>query len=303
MSCAVQGAALSSSEGHDLGPGCLTTLDDMQSESSGRSPRGAPVSVPASAGQTPRARRRPAALLSDTERAPKRAKQAPALKGKRDQATRQRVIEAAIRCILEQGFYRASSNAIAERAGLSWGVIQYYFGSRESLMLAVLEEGTHRLINDLSGAEITGETLKERIEQYIAIVERYYADPEYLAFIQVLLNLSHDPKTSAQTRETMMSITATVDAQLDRLGKNVVAGRTAQDRELRGVVFHAIRGFALSEVMLATLPFDIQSAARHFPTQRQLLAEALSLLIQKETGAGADTGERRPAARRKAPTG
>jgi len=34
-------------------------------------------------------------------------------------ATRQRVIEAAILCILEQGFYRASSNAIAERAGYS----------------------------------------------------------------------------------------------------------------------------------------------------------------------------------------
>jgi len=32
------------------------------------------------------------------------------------QRHRQRVIEAAIQCILEQGFYRASSNAIAERA-------------------------------------------------------------------------------------------------------------------------------------------------------------------------------------------
>jgi TetR/AcrR family transcriptional regulator, regulator of cefoperazone and chloramphenicol sensitivity len=62
--------------------------------------------------------------------------------------TRQRVIEAAICTIVEQGFYRASSNAIAERAGLSWGVIQYHFGSRESLMLAVLEEGTTRLVDD-----------------------------------------------------------------------------------------------------------------------------------------------------------
>jgi len=241
--------------------------------------------------------------LVDAERAPKRAKQAPSLKGKRDQATRNRVIEAAIRCILEQGFYRASSNAIAERAGLSWGVIQYYFGSRESLMLAVLEEGTHRLINDLSSADITGETLKERIEEYITIVERYYADPEYIAFIQVLLNLSHDPRTSAQTRETMISITATVDTQLDRLGQKVVAGRTAQHRELRGAVFQAIRGLALSEVMLSTLPFDTRSQARHFPTQRRLVAEALSLLIEKETGGHADAGDRRPTVPRKARTG
>src|SRR5579862_3695055 len=239
---------------------------------------------------------------NDAERAPKRAKQAPSLKGKRDQATRQRVIEAAIRCILEQGFYRASSNAIADRAGLSWGVIQYYFGSRESLMLAVLEEGTRRLIDDLSSADLTGQTLNERIEQYITIVERYYADPEYLAFIQVLLNLSHDPRTSAQTRETMTSITATVDAQLDRLGKMVIAGRTAHDRELRGAVFQAIRGFALSEVMLGTLPYDTRSAARHFPTQRRHLTDALTLLIEKETGSDQDGGDN-PTARRKARTG
>jgi len=113
-------------------------------------------------------------------------------------ATRQRVIEAAIQCILEQGFYRASSNAIAERAGLSWGVIQYHFGTREALMLGVLEEGTGRLARQLRAADIHGETLVERVEEYFEILAEYYESPDYLAFTQVLLNLSHDPTTSAR---------------------------------------------------------------------------------------------------------
>ena len=54
--------------------------------------------------------------------------------GAQDSISRQRVIDAAIACILDQGFYRASSNAIAERAGVTWGVIQYHFGTREALM-------------------------------------------------------------------------------------------------------------------------------------------------------------------------
>src|SRR5260221_3886428 len=54
-----------------------------------------------------------------------------------DSASRQRVLDAAIECILEQGLYRASSNAIAEQAGLSSGVIQYYLRTPEGLMLAV----------------------------------------------------------------------------------------------------------------------------------------------------------------------
>src|SRR3982074_3735077 len=113
-----------------------------------------------------------------------------------DQGTRRKLIDAAIQTILEQGFYRASSNAIADTAGLSWGVIQYYFGSRENLMLAVLEEGTHRLSEELARADLTGETLTERFEQYLRVLEGYYGTPDYLAFVQVLLNLSHDPKTS-----------------------------------------------------------------------------------------------------------
>src|SRR5215469_15201605 len=77
-----------------------------------------------------------------------------------DGDSRQRVLDAAVRCILEQGLYRASSNAIAEEAGLSWGVIQYYFGTREGLMLAVLDEGTQRLLDDLTTADIRAETLE-----------------------------------------------------------------------------------------------------------------------------------------------
>jgi TetR/AcrR family transcriptional regulator, regulator of cefoperazone and chloramphenicol sensitivity len=201
-----------------------------------------------------------------------------------DSDTRRRVIDAAITCILEQGFYRASSNAIAERAGLSWGVIQYYFGSREALMLAVLEEGTRRLVDDLSTAELRAETLTGRIEEYLAILEHYYADPEYLAFIQVLMNLSHDPRTSAETRATIAKISETVDLHLKRLTNRLFTGTGVRHRDLRGLVFHALRGLALSEVMLGTVPFATPGAPVDFGVQRRLLADALTLLIEQKTG-------------------
>src|SRR5258708_35070954 len=84
-----------------------------------------------------------------------------------DSASRQRVLDAAVQCILEQGLYRASSNAIAEQAGLSWGVIQYYFGTREALMLAVLEAGARRLDVAVRGAESTRDALVRRVESYL----------------------------------------------------------------------------------------------------------------------------------------
>jgi TetR/AcrR family transcriptional regulator, regulator of cefoperazone and chloramphenicol sensitivity len=216
-----------------------------------------------------------------------RAKQATkAQEPNRDSVSRQRVIEAAIACILDQGFYRASSNAIAERAGVSWGVIQYHFGTREALMLAVLEEGARRLNDVLLTAEITGDTVTERVAQYMDILAKYYGSVDYLAFTQVLVNLTHDPRTSQQTRETMVRIGESANPELRRLQRKVLAGTGIRRPAVRSLLFHALRGLALSHVMLETLP-DQVNEPRQFPEQqRRLLAEALGMLIEAQSKHG-----------------
>jgi len=202
--------------------------------------------------------------------------------GAQDSISRQRVIDAAIACITDQGFYRASSNAIAERAGVTWGVIQYHFGTREALMLAVLEEGTRRLNDIVVTAEITGETVTERVAQYMDILLKYYGSLDYLAFSQVLINLTHDPRTSQQTRETMARIGESANPELNRLQRKVLAGTGIRRPAVRSLLFHALRGLALSHVMLETLPEQPQTP-RHFPEQRRLLAEALGMLIEAQS--------------------
>lgn len=202
--------------------------------------------------------------------------------GAPDSISRQRVIDAAIACIIDQGFYRASSNAIAERAGVTWGVIQYHFGTREALMLAVLEEGTRRLNDIVVTAEITGETVTERVAQYMDILLKYYGSLDYLAFSQVLINLTHDPRTSQQTRETMARIGESVNPELNRLQRKVLAGTGIRRQAVRSLLFHSLRGLALSHLMLETLP-EQPHTPRHFPEQRRLLAEALGMLIEAQS--------------------
>lgn len=203
----------------------------------------------------------------------------------RDSVSRQRVIDAAIKCILDRGFYRASSNAIAEAAGVSWGVIQYHFGNRETLMLAVLEEGARRLNETVLTADITGHTLTERVEQYMNILARYYGSPDYLVFIQVLINLTHDPRTSQQTRDTMTRINEAANPELRRLQRKVLAGTGIRRPAVRSLLFHALRGLALSHTMLATLP-DQQDQSRQFAEQHRLLAEALGMLFEQQSKHG-----------------
>jgi AcrR family transcriptional regulator len=214
---------------------------------------------------------------------PQATKAASAARVERDPDSRQRIIEAAIACILEQGFYRASSNAIAERAGLTWGVIQYYFGTRERLMSAVLEEGSRRLHEQLRTARITGATLEQRVEEYLDVLAGYYGSPEQLVFIQVLVNLSHDPRTSEQTRVMMSETSAESSPELRRLLNEVFAGTGTRNSSLRSLLFHALRGLSLSHVMLNAVHDVVGAAARNeFAAQRRLLSHALTLLIEDE---------------------
>ena len=201
-----------------------------------------------------------------------------------DSASRQRVIDAAISCILEQGLYRASSNAIAEQAGLSWGVIQYYFGTREALMLAVLEEGARRLEAAVQDAPITGDTLTERVASYMDILATYYGSPDYLAFIQVLMSLSHDPRVSETALSTLRRISEETSPPLRALQDHVLGDAVVRRPAIRSLLFHSLRGLGLSHAMLGAVPSnDIDPASREFPEQRRLLAEAIALLIEKES--------------------
>jgi AcrR family transcriptional regulator len=198
--------------------------------------------------------------------------------------SRQRVVKAAIQCILEQGFYRASSNAIAERAGLTWGVIQYHFGTREKLMVAVLQEGGRRFSEMVQDAQIVGTTVSERVEQFFDVLDAYYGSADYLAFIQVLVNLSHDPRTSEQTRETMAQVSEAANPELNRLVSRVFSGTGIRRKDIRGLLFHALRGLSLSHVMLTTAePFAPGGSPQQNLAERRLLARALSLLIDQES--------------------
>jgi AcrR family transcriptional regulator len=116
------------------------------------------------------------------------------------EGTPQRVIGAAIACILAKGYYRASSNEIARWAGLTWGVIQYHFGTREGLMLAVFRDQVKKLIDHSERYVFTGETTSEQLWSAYDYLYQYFGRPEYLAALEIHLNLVRTPSTEVVIR-------------------------------------------------------------------------------------------------------
>jgi AcrR family transcriptional regulator len=62
------------------------------------------------------------------------------------QPTREAILEAAGRCIIRSGHARLSTRAVAQEAGVNQSLIHYHFGTKERLMLGVLEHMNRGLL-------------------------------------------------------------------------------------------------------------------------------------------------------------
>ena len=193
-----------------------------------------------------------------------------------DDSTRRRLLDAAIACIVDDGFYRASSNRIAQRAGVTWGVIQHHFGTREKLLLEVVREGIDELVTTFEQAEVKGETPAERLESLADVVWSHYCRPEFLANVQIVMNLTRDPRTAAATVEALDNMSRRMEASWQRLVDQVLPPPD-QPPGFGKALFFILRGVAVGEELLDSM---IAGKAANPPTrrtaERQVLLDALS---------------------------
>ena len=60
--------------------------------------------------------------------------------------TRQRILKAAFHCLAARGYAALSVRDIAKDAGVNHALISYYFGGKDRLVIAVLDEANRRLL-------------------------------------------------------------------------------------------------------------------------------------------------------------
>jgi AcrR family transcriptional regulator len=61
--------------------------------------------------------------------------------GKRDTGTRDKLLDATVAIMLEEGYAAATSRRVADRVGVQRAVVYYYFPTMDDLYLAVLRRG------------------------------------------------------------------------------------------------------------------------------------------------------------------
>jgi TetR/AcrR family transcriptional regulator, regulator of cefoperazone and chloramphenicol sensitivity len=184
----------------------------------------------------------------------------------RGDETRATIIAETVACILEEGFAAASAKHITERANVSWGVIQYHFGDRDQLLMAVVDEGFAGLQRCLSEVDVPSGPLRTRVAAVVEAAWPAFSNPISIAAQEILVatRVTRDKKLNRHL--------ADMNAGLSALGAKLVPGRT--DSAVPDLIWACLRGLTVPQ-MVSAAPYDSTR-------QRQTLVDMLTLYLSAE---------------------
>ncbi|MCP3985215.1 MAG: TetR family transcriptional regulator [bacterium] len=185
--------------------------------------------------------------------------------------TRHKVIQAAAVCIAEEGLAAAHTNRIAERAGVSWGVLQYHFGDKAGLLGAVLERGFEELERGFREVEVGGGTLRARLSAVVDAGWQIFRSPLARAGNEILVHTRAESLDDPDRARLLEAMTRDL-AQLARGALRKAIGDARLARQLEGTFLSALRGFSLA-LMMTPSNYD-------FARERRALVEMLARYVE-----------------------
>jgi AcrR family transcriptional regulator len=203
----------------------------------------------------------------------------------RGERTRALVIDETIRCIREEGFAAASTRHIIDRAGVTWGVIQYYFGDRDGLLTAVIEHASSTLTASLNQIADTAAEVSDppkRAESLTAAAWDVFFSPTCMTALEILI------ATRAMQGTLAADQLAGVVAGIGRIA-DAVGDSTPHGVGIANLLWSSPVGMMVAQMVMSDpLP---TAAEQH----------ALAALIGEHLAAGQRRARSKPRSRRASP--
>lgn len=168
------------------------------------------------------------------------------LRAQQREDTRNRIVEVAAATFAERGFRAASTRDIADRAGVTQGLVTYHFGSKVALWKAAADRIFAQLrgafaVPDVPAPEGGGAVAREAIRQYVRFVATH---PELFRFM-----VEEGKRADARTRWLVDTHVKPFYAEFGRL---VAAFTPGVDPALLPHAWYAMAGAA--SLMFAVAP-------------------------------------------------
>jgi AcrR family transcriptional regulator len=192
------------------------------------------------------------------------------------EATRQRIVEATLETLKNEGFAGASSRAIARRGGFNQALIFYHFGTLDGLLLAALDKTSEERLSRYRKAVAKAGTAQE-LAEVAARIYREDRDRGHMTVIsQMIAGSVARPELA---REMLARMEPWIDLAEQVLAKALSGLPAAQAMPLRDLAY-ALATFYLGLNLLTHLDEDherTEALVSQLRTLAPLLVPAVSL--------------------------
>lgn len=120
--------------------------------------------------------------------------------------TRRTILDAAVDCLVEEGYTRTTTALIAARAGVSRGAMMHHFPSRLAVLNAVVHHLHQRRLTEykalMKNIDVAEETLtRSAIKKSVEAAWKYVNLPSFVAYQELLAASRTDPELSDILRD------------------------------------------------------------------------------------------------------
>ena len=169
--------------------------------------------------------------------------------GRRTQAqrratTRAALLDAALACLIEEGYASLTTRKVAERAGVSQGTQMHYFPTRARFVAEAVRHVEFTLADELRGAAgARPRSERRRLETLLDQVWQFHVSPVF----QATMELWVAARTDAEIRAAMTDVARDVNGLVAQAARELFPELMAKPRagELLDLTLATIRGFAL----------------------------------------------------------
>jgi TetR/AcrR family transcriptional regulator, fatty acid metabolism regulator protein len=168
------------------------------------------------------------------------------------------ILQAAVRVFAAQGYEATRVGDIATEAGVAYGLVYHYFGSKDAVLEAVFHEQWGRLLAAVALAEATGQNAGEQLELVVKIVLRTWRDDPDLVRLLVR-EITRSPHIQDELDEIGQAF-ATLQRIIER-GQQDGTFRPGLDPQLAAWMLYGGLEEVLTGWVLGQLPDDAEAVA------------------------------------------
>ena len=158
---------------------------------------------------------------------------------------------AAVRVFARKGYHACRVSDIAEEAGVAYGLVYHYFGSKEAVLETIFRETWSAMLTAIGAVEELGEPAPEQVRKVAAIVLRTWRDDPDL--VRVLVReVTRSPQLQHEIDEIALAF-ATLERIIER-GKSEGSFRADLDSRVASLMLYGALEEILTGWVMGQLP-------------------------------------------------